>query len=303
MTVAIGGQFHVPGFRLGHWTHDTAKTGCTVVVADALVPAAVDVRGGAPGTRETDLLSAGKSVGRLDAAVLTGGSAFGLACADGVMALLQEQGRGYPTPVAPVPIVAGAVIFDLVSNNITWPAASAGYEAASTASEEWSGGSIGGGRGASVSKILGREHAIPTGVGVAQVNCSAGLVTAVFVNNAFGDVVSPETGKPVTTPGRGDRSSVDVLLDTSPPASESSNTVIGAITVSRPLDQDSLNRIAVSGQAGVAVAIRPAHTPADGDTVFALSTGEGTCTPQELMQLTTAAQQAAIHAIVSTVRQ
>lgn len=301
MTSDVIASFRVPGFRLGHWTDDSAGTGCTVLLADELVPAAVDVRGGAPGTRETDLLGPGKSVQRLDAAMLTGGSAFGLASADGVVQWLREQGRGFPTAVTPVPIVAGAVIYDLTGEHPAWPDADAGYKAVGSAEEEWKAGRIGAGRGASVSKILGREHAVPTGAGIGQIECEAGLVTAIFINNAFGDVWSPTLGWPLTTPGGGERSTVDVLLSGEKQSDDTPNTVLGAVAVSRPLDQDALTRIAVSAQAGIAAVIRPAHSPVDGDTVFALSRGAGSCSQPELMQLTTAAQQAAIQAIVSTV--
>jgi L-aminopeptidase/D-esterase-like protein len=294
-------SFSVSGFQLGHWTDEQGGTGCTVLLADSLVPAAVDIRGGSPGTRETDLLDAGKSVQRLDAVVLTGGSAFGLASTEGVVRWLYEKDRGFPTAATPVPIVAGAVIYDLVPGQVVWPDADAGYRAVSAASSVWEGGRIGAGRGASVSKILGREHAHPSGVGVAQVECPAGIVSAVFVNNAFGDVWPAGDARPRTFPGGGARSSEEVILNSDVDTHGVPNTVIGAVTVSRPLNHHALTRIAIAGQAGVAQSIRPAHTPVDGDTVFALSTAEGECSARDLMQLTTTAQIAVTAAMLSSI--
>ncbi len=301
MVSAVTNTFSVPGFKLGHWEDPDGRTGCTVVIADELVPAAVDVRGGAPGTRETDLLGAGKSVQRLDAVLLTGGSAFGLAAADGVVNWLFEHGRGFPTAVMPVPIVAGAVIFDLAGDEPAWPTSHEGYIAASSAAEEWIGGNVGGGAGASVSKALGRQHARASGTGIAQISTPAGTVSAVFINNAFADVFDPELCRYLTTPGNLPQSTEDILLNRSLETDSGINTVIGAIAISRPLDHNALTRITVAGQAGIARTIRPAHTPVDGDTVFALATGDGTCSAQELMQLTTAAQAAVSRALIAAV--
>jgi L-aminopeptidase/D-esterase-like protein len=295
------GTVNVPGFKMGHWTSLEARTGCTLVIADHLCPAAVDVRGGAPGTRETDLLMAGKSVQRVDAIMLAGGSAFGLSSVDGAVRWLHEHGRGFPTSATPVPIVAGAVIFDLVEGEVNWPDAEAGYYAARSASNEWHDGRLGAGTGASVSKYLGRDNAIRSGIGIAQMKCDAGLVSAVFINNAFGDVYDPKTGELLTAPGGGTLSTEELILAGVPRSNDDTNTVIGVITVNRPLDHNALTRIAVAGQAGIARSIRPAHTPADGDTVFAVASESGSCSPGDLMQLTTAAQYVVASAVSSTV--
>jgi L-aminopeptidase/D-esterase-like protein len=294
-------SFEAPGFTLGHATCSNGRTGCTVLLADCLSPAAVEVRGGAPGTRETDLLGPGRAVQRVDAILLTGGSAYGLAAADGVMQWLFERERGFETSVVNVPIVAGAVIFDLMSPELSWPRPGDGYNAADSAAQVFRGGRIGGGAGASVSKVLGRDNAIPAGVGVCQVESRAGRVSAIIVNNAFGDIYDDQTAQYVTTPGGGSRSTEEILLqcDTDTPSGE--NTVIGAIVVSRELDHDALTRIAVAGHTGIGRVVRPASCPADGDTVFAVASDAGHCSNGDLMQLTTAAQIAVSHALVASV--
>lgn len=291
----------IADFKIGHWTHPDDLTGCTVLIAPDLVPAAVDVRGGAPGTRETDLLGPGRMVRRVDAILLTGGSAFGLDAASGVMMALKEQGRGFPTAVAPVPIVAGAVIYDLSPETLVWPDSANGYSATQAASHDIQSGTVGAGSGASVSKISGRDKAMRSGIGIAQVKTPAGEVTALIINNAFGDVFDPSSGAYVTTPDNQGVPSQDIALSTTTTQNSGENTVIGAIMVHRPLDADSLNRIAVSAQAGVAQMIRPAHSLFDGDTIFALSAGEGSCSRSELFQLSIGAQRAAGEAILASV--
>ncbi len=293
---------NVTDFKLGHWSHPEKTTGCTVLLAPELVPAAVEVRGGAPGTRETDLLGPGRMLRRLDAVLLTGGSAFGLGAADGVMRWLKEQGRGFPTAAIPVPIVAGAVIFDLLPGNSVWPEGQHGYTAASSAEQWFVGGAIGAGCGASVSKVAGREQAMKSGIGLAQVDTPAGAVTAMFVNNAFGDVFDPDSGTFLTTPGNQGVSSQSIAMSSSTSSGSGENTVIGAVLVHRSLDANSLHRIAASAQAGVAQTIRPAHTLFDGDTVFALSTGDATGSYAEVFQLSIGAQQAASQAILNSIR-
>ncbi|MFW6075444.1 MAG: P1 family peptidase [Chloroflexota bacterium] len=295
------GPFSATGFSLGHWTHPDGTTGCTVLIADRLSPGAVEVRGGSPGTRETDLLGPGRSVQAADALLLTGGSAFGLAAADGVVRWLAERGRGYPTGTVNVPIVPGAVIFDLAGSEPVWPNADAGYAAAQSANETWSSGRVGGGTGASSSKVLGREQAIPTGLGVAQVASPAGTVSAVIVNNAFGDVLNDRDGRVLTTPGGQGTPTEALILEETDRTPESPNTVLGAVVVDRPLHHDALTRLSMAGQSGLARVVRPAHSPADGDTIFALAPEWGDCSMPELMQLVTAAQIACARATVNSV--
>lgn len=296
------GPFDVPGFSLGHWTHPDGITGCTVLLAESLAAAAVEVRGGAPGTRETDLLGPGRTVQGVDAILLTGGSAFGLAAADGVVRWLNERQRGFPTGSINVPIVPGAVIFDLTGDNPVWPDSEAGYAATSAATKPWSSGRHGAGVGARTSKVLGRDQSTPTGLGVAQVATDAGTVSAVFVNNAFGDVVDDRDGQFLTSPGLGHDSTESILLGSAGGEDGSPNTVIGAIVFDRPLGHDALTRLTVAGHAGMARVIRPAHSPADGDTVFALAPSAGACERRELMQLAAAAQVVAARAIVNSTR-
>jgi L-aminopeptidase/D-esterase-like protein len=294
-------EFDAPGFTLGHQTCSIGKSGCSVLIADRLSPAAVEVRGGAPGTRETDLLGPGRSVQGVDAILLTGGSAFGLGAADGVMEWLFEHGRGFETSVVNVPIVAGAVIFDLEKPELWWPRAYDGYQAAASAEKTFRGGRLGGGTGASVSKVLGRDQAVPSGIGICQVESDAGSVSAVIVNNAFGDIFDDKGGRFLTTPGNGSSSTEDLLFQQSLDPASGENTVIGAITVSRPLDHDALTRIAVSGHAGISRVVRPSSCPTDGDTIFAIASDEGRCSGADLMQLTAAAQIAVSRALISAV--
>ena len=296
----VSGSFEVPNFALGHWTHPEGGTGCSVILAPDLCPAAVEVRGGAPGTRETALLSTGRTVQGADAIVLTGGSAFGLSTADGVMSWLRERGRGFPTAAINVPIVSAAVIFDLTGNHPVWPDAEAGYQAAMSASETWYSGRIGAGAGASVSKVLGREQAVRTGLGIAQMSTGAGTVSAVFANNAFGDLADDESSELLTRPAQGISSTEELLLARGSEGESGQNTVIGAIVLDRPMSHDALSRIVTAGHAGIARVIRPAHCPTDGDTVFAISPERGTCTTRELMILTTAAQCAVARALVTS---
>jgi L-aminopeptidase/D-esterase-like protein len=292
---------HINDFRVGHWSHPDRLTGCTVVIAPDLVPAAVDVRGGAPGTRETDLLGPGRMLRRVDAVLLTGGSAFGLEAASGVMKALSNQGRGFPTAAIPVPIVAGAVIYDLVPGNIVWPESTSGYMAAMAASGDVETGPVGAGCGASVSKMSGRDLAVRSGIGIETVKTPAGHVTAVIVNNAFGDVFDPESGAYRTTPGHKGISSQEIAISTSPAENPGESTVIGAILVHRSMDADSLSRVAVSAQAGIAQVIRPAHSIFDGDTIFAVATGDASCSRSDLFQISTGAQLATRRAILGTV--
>lgn len=291
----------ITDFKIGHWTHPDRLTGCTVLIGPDLVPAAVDVRGGAPGTRETDLLGPGRMLRRVDAILLTGGSAFGLDAASGAMMALKEQGRGFPTAATPVPIVAGAVIYDLIPETLAWPEAANGYSATQAASNDIEIGTVGAGSGASVSKIAGRDKAMRSGIGLGRIDTPAGDVTALIVNNAFGDVFDPDAGIYATTPGNQGFSTQDIALSSSVTDNPGENTVIGVVMVHRPLDADSLHRIAVSAQAGVAQVIRPAHSLFDGDTIFAVSTGDGGCSRSELFQLSIGAQQAAGRAILASV--
>lgn len=287
----------VRGLKVGHWrqldprvtlaTPDTPgtgdATGCTVVLADPSAVGAVDVRGGGPGTRETDLLDPSHSVQRVDAILLTGGSAYGLAAADGVMRYLEETGRGIPmgAPGAVVPIVPGAVVFDLpVGRWSTRPTADSGYAAAAAATDAHiERGSVGAGTAA-------RAGALKGGIGSASIRIGEGpaagvTVAALMVANPVGAVFDPATGMPwgvgaaraeelgMSAPTERDLAAARALTDKGTVL----NTTIGVVATDAPLSKAACRRVAVAGHDGLARAVRPAHSPLDGDTVFALATG------------------------------
>src|SRR5262249_18834295 len=276
----------VPGIKVGHAQDTVARTGCTVILCgpDGAV-AGVDVRGAAPGTRETDLLEPGNLVDRIHAVVLTGGSVFGLDSACGVVRFLEERGIGYETGVARVPIVPAAVIYDLAVGDATIrPDSRMGYEACLQASQQAGDGRIGAGTGATVGKILGHDYASPGGIGSASIRVRGGAtVGALVVVNAFGDLIDPSSGQILA--GARDPSGIgwlntsrelteagDLLGDTSSP-SGIQNTTLAVIATDALLDKAQARRVASMAHDGLARAVRPVHTMFDGDTVFALSTG------------------------------
>lgn len=252
-------------FAVGHWTDPDAKTGCTVVLFDRLVPAVVDVRGGAPGTRETDLLAADKIVGTVDAILFAGGSAHGLAAADGVMQFLRDRSRGFPTAAGPVPIVSAAVIFDLAVGTVAWPTAQSGFAAceAGGSLENSGSGRVGAGTGATIAKIYPTGRSRPGGYGRSTVRLNNDLrVHALVVVNAVGDVVGDDWVD-----------QREVLLASSRPLDERSATTLAAIIVDGDCDARTLRRAAIAAHDGMARAIVPCHTLWDGDIVFVAQTG------------------------------
>ena len=273
------------GVRVGHWTDAAARTGCTVVLLpDEGAVASVDVRGSAPGTRETDLLRPGMLVERIHAICLCGGSAFGLAAADGVMRFLRDRGTGFPTGRLPVPIVPAAVVFDLANGAAAWPGPDEGYAAcveAADAKGSVAEGRVGAGTGATVGKLLGAEHGCPGGVGTAAVRLPGGAVVgALAVVNALGDVYGHD-GRVLAgarSPDGGFAEAVGVLLQSglgeAPPPLAGSNSTIAVIATDVALDKAQCRKLAELAQDGFALAIRPAHTMFDGDTVFSVSAGQ-----------------------------
>lgn len=259
----------VPGLRMGHATDPVGMTGCTVVLATDGAVAGVDVRGAAPGTRETDLLRPGNLVERIHAVCLSGGSAFGLAAADGVMAWLAERGIGFATGVRPVPIVPAAVLFDLgVGSPDAVPDAAMG-RAACDAADRGDGpleGRVGAGAAATVGKLRGPAFASPGGVGSVAARHGDAVIGAVAVTNAVGEVVGRDGS--VLAGVRADPGSGAVA----PPFG---NTTLAVIGTDAPLDRAQCRRLAELGHDALALAIRPVHTMFDGDVVFALSTGSG----------------------------
>ncbi len=291
----------VPGVRVGHWTDQVALTGCTVVLTEpGGAVASGDVRGAAPGTRETDLLAPGRTVERVHAILLSGGSAFGLAAADGVMAYLRERGIGQRTPHAVVPIVPAAVVYDLgVGSATDHPDAAAGRHACVDAEpgSPCGSGPFGAGTGATVGKVLGPEHAVTGGVGTHAVALpGGGVIGALAVVNAVGDVVGAD-GSVLAGVG-----SVPTLLRdgmTLPPA-WGQNTTLAVVATDVALTRTQAHRLAVVAHDGLALAIRPTHTSFDGDAVFTLSTGEQQEQPVVLETAAVEVVAAAVRAAVTT---
>jgi L-aminopeptidase/D-esterase-like protein len=255
----------LPGIRVGHWTDLDAATGCTVVLCEQGPRAGVDVRGAAPATRETDLLRPGSLVGRAHAILLSGGSAFGLDAAGGVMRYLEEHGVGFPTHAGRVPIVPGAALFDLgIGRAEVRPDAAAGYEACVAAADHVAEGCVGAGTGATVAKLAGPAGAVKSGIGSAARRLADGtLVGALLAVNAVGAVYDPWSGAPLALPRAVSQAPRAPLVGTS--------TTIGVLATTAALDAGGVSRLAALGHDGLALAIRPAHTSYDGDTLFALS--------------------------------
>ena len=272
----------VSGIRVGHATDPVGLTGCTVVLCDGGAVGGVDQRGGAPGTRETDLMRPLHLVQQAHAVVLAGGSAFGLAAADGVMRYLRERGIGFKSGPARVPIVPAAILFDLaVGRSDVHPDAEMGYAACLAATDAAvAEGNVGAGTGCSAGKALGAGRATKTGIGSAAVDLGGGLVVAALIAvNPFGDVVD-ETGRIVAGarrlrgPGFADTMVLLRTITGKLALRVAGATVIGVVATNARLDKEGANKVAQMAQDGLARAIRPAHTLFDGDTLFALATGK-----------------------------
>ena len=259
----------IPGIRVGHDTNLEGGTGCTVIFCDTPATGGVDVRGGAPATRETDLLRPMNLVGGINAILLTGGSAFGLDAAGGVMRYLEERGAGYDTGVARVPIVPAAAIFDLALGSAAIrPDAAAGYRACQEASSDaLAQGSVGAGTGATVGKMAGPAFMLKGGLGSASMQLADGtIVGAIAVVNALGDIVDPQTQQVIA--GARHPGGIGLLS-----ANPFGNTTIAVVATSAALTREQANKMAQMAHDGMAQAIRPAHTMFDGDTIFALALG------------------------------
>lgn len=279
----------IPGIRVGHDTNLEAGTGCTVILCNSPAVGGVDVRGGAPATRETDLLHPLHMVEEVHAIVLTGGSAFGLDAAGGVMRYLEEHGIGIDVGVAKVPIVPAAAILDLGFGSASVrPDAAAGYRACEQATAEAiPQGTIGAGTGATVGKLFGPSFMMKGGLGSASTRMDDGtLVGAIVVVNALGDVIDPQTQQVIA----GARNPLGGFIASNPFA----NTTIAVITTSAYLPKNATNKVAQMAHDGIAQVIRPAHTMFDGDTVFALALGRASQPKREAA--TTASQVSMIGA-------
>lgn len=289
----------VPGVRVGHATDHDARTGCTVVLFDRPTLTAVEVRGAAPGTRELDLLAPGRMVQRADAILLTGGSAFGLSAADGVVRALADDGRGFPTPAGPVPIVPTAVIFDLAVGTAQAPDAAFGRAAVADAGPvaETPEGAVGAGCGATTGSIMGAGTIRRGGLGIAQRPLGADTVTAIAVVNAFGVIrtandESPDPRVAFLEAGR--------HAHVKDPAPGTATTLV-IVVATVACNHDALLRCCVAAHDGMARVIVPSHTLVDGDVAFAGTVSEGTITPGDLMKLTIATELAVESAIMRAV--
>ena len=270
----------VPGIRVGHYTDEDAATGCTVVLCEPGAVAGVDVRGSAPGTRETDALRPGNAVTEAQAVLLAGGSAFGLDAASGVVRYLEERGYGFSAGGYTVPIVPAAVLFDLsVGDGKVRPDSDSGYGACLDASAgAVPEGSVGAGTGATVGKLLGPDMAVKGGLGVSQAEMPNGVVVgAVVAVNAVGSVVDPETAEvvagPRTSGGMVDAAEALVGGASAADGLTGQNTTIGVVATNARLDKEQATKLAQVAHDGIAMSVRPAHTMSDGDTMFALATG------------------------------
>lgn len=299
----------VPGIEVGHATDLEGLTGCTVVLCRGGAVGGVDQRGGAPGTRETDLLRPMHMVDKVHAVLLAGGSAFGLAAADGVMRYLEEQGVGVETGVARIPIVPAAILFDLALGDPgARPDSAMGYAACLVASNDRvAEGNVGAGTGAAVGAILGPGQAMKSGLGSAAVSLGEELVVgAVVAVNAFGDVIDPATGEILAgarspeTDGPADTLAMMRDLTTGDVFGSGSSTVIGVVATNAGLTKEETNKVAQMAQDGIARTVRPAHTMVDGDTLFALATGE---TRADVSVVGAYAAEVVAEAVVRSVKQ
>jgi L-aminopeptidase/D-esterase-like protein len=289
----------VEGITVGHWTDEVARTGCTVVLPPAGTIASCEVRGGAPGTRGTDILQPGTIIEVAHAIVLTGGSAFGLASAGGVERYLEERGIGSEIGPVRVPTVPAAVIFDLgVGDPSRRPGADEGYSACVAASAEIAEGQVGVGAGATVAKMWGPERAMPGGVGTWAMHDGELVVGALVVVNAVGEIVG-EDGSILVGPKLepGERRE-DLVQQLGPSAA--ANTTLGVVATNAALSKDDVRRLAGVGNDAFDIAIRPVHTIYDGDTVFALATQQIDASFEQVAPLvepavTTAVRRAVTH--------
>jgi L-aminopeptidase/D-esterase-like protein len=297
-----------PGYRIGHAEDLVRRTGCTVVLPPSGTLAGVEVRGGAPGTRETGVFTPGNLVSEVHAVVFSGGSAFGLAASGGVAAWLRERGIGFRIGPARVPIVAGAVLFDLaVGDPEAFPDERMGRIACEAArGPSAPEGRVGAGAGATVAKLFGIERSRPGGVGMAAIDLPGGdRVAALAAVNAFGDVVDPETGALVAGPKgvgadyRSARALWNEELAASPLAAAHTTLVCVATTV--PFEPGSLKRVAIETHDGLARAVRPSHTVVDGDAVFALAPSGSAPPLLTRLRVGAAAAEAASRAILRAV--
>ncbi len=314
VNIEHGSIVDVPGLQVGHFTLSERLTGCSVVLAPKGAVGAVDVRGAAPGTRETDLLDPANLVDKVHAVLLSGGSAFGLDAATGVVRWLDENGIGFETGHGRVPIVPAAVLFDLPvvrpgDDPRARPGAEAGYAACQAASTaQPAAGNVGAGAGACVGKLFGLDRCMKGGIGNASVRVGPWVVGALVACNAVGDVVDPTSGRLLagarTADGTGLLDTQRALLtgERGKRPLPGTNTTIGVVATNATLNKAQAKRLAMSAHDGLARSIRPAHTTLDGDTLFAMATGTEV-SPPDLLLLTVMAAEATALATLNAIRQ
>lgn len=276
----------IPGIRVGHWTDPAGITGCTVVLCPPGTVGSVDVKGGAPGTRETDAIRPGTITPEVHALVLAGGSAFGLAAADGVQRWLEDRGIGFDTGVARVPIVPAAVLFDLgIGEATARPDPAAGVAACEAATDaEFAEGSVGAGTGATVAKHPDPLAGWKGGIGTAAIEDDGLLVAALAAVNALG-TITEDDGTPVAT---------NRNPDAEPITWPGTNTTLVVVATNAALSKERAQLLAQAGSDGISLAVRPSHTMGDGDTVFAVGTGAAEATQAKLESMAAAAVADAI---------
>lgn len=293
----------IHGFKIGHYSDYEGGTGTTVIIAENGAVGGVDVRGSAPGTRETDLLKGCKAVEKINAVCLSGGSAFGLEACDGVMLWLAEHEKGYFTGTRYVPIVCGAVIYDLDYKAFAYPDKKSGYAACACAAESFETGSVGAGVGATVGKIFGMDNCCKGGVGYAEISVGEAVVGAIVVTNSFGDVIDIEKGGSVVAGAKKDGvfvGTADYILKNAVSGLKGGvNTTIGCVFTDAVLTREQANKLAEAAHNGLALSVSPVHTMLDGDTMFVMAGCEKTA---DFTALTCAVPLAVRKAVLSAVK-
>jgi L-aminopeptidase/D-esterase-like protein len=272
----------IEGIKVGHEQDLEAATGCSVIICEEGATAGVDVRGGAPGTRETDLLNPVNLVEKIHTVVLAGGSAFGLDAATGVMQYLEENGIGFDVQVTKVPIVCSAVLFDLaIGNHKVRPDKNMGYKACVNATnKQCPEGNVGAGTGATVGKLMGMDRAMKGGIGVYGLQVEELKVAALVAVNCLGDVIDPSNGKilagTLKEDGKTLANTEDLMIKQYSKKKNffGENTTIGVVVTNGKLNKSQANKLASMAHNGYGRTIRPAHSMFDGDTIFALATGK-----------------------------
>ncbi len=308
---ASGSITDVAGIAVGHYTDVHRATGCTVILCEGGAVAGVDVRGASPGTRETDLLHPTATVPRVQGVLLSGGSAFGLMAAEGVVRYLRENGVGHDARGITVPIVPAAILFDLHMSQEAVPGPDDAYQACTVATGERPGeGTVGAGTGATAAKLLGRAGFVKAGIGTAGLVLGDGTtVGAIVANNAVGGVSDARSGCLIAGPRAADGSMSDATETIlapdwkPPPMPAGTNTTIGVVATDAALSKAQASRVASAAHDGLAMAVRPAHTVHDGDAFFALATGnaDDDSTPPDLDRITAAAAITVAAAIVRSI--